>query len=272
MTKAMNSTAPDRVERRHRRCAGQHQEGVEQEAGRETQRRRQCRVEGGELQLLVEQDDEQEIDQRHGAHRQERLRDPQAADRHRVQPDEADLAQEDGVLVDVDVARIEVEQQHADREQHREHDADRGVVLDAPRARQELGEEHGEQPRQGGAHDLYRPALLVGEQPDDDDAQHDRVADRVRQHAVAAQHEEGADQRRGRADQRAGQHDHQGRVVEQGLEHQASSRPSPARTRSASAMPPGVSSQWAVRSGRCATGRTSPRPWSLAMTARVPTP
>ena len=260
----------DRIERRHRRATGQEEQSVEQRPGHQTEGLRQHRIEGRQLQFLPEDRHESGVHRRHRAHPDQRARHLEARHRHGVDPDKTDLAQQHRVDVDVHVAGVEVQEQHPGREQRREHQPDGGVVLDPARARQRLGQEHGEHPGQRRAHDLHRAADLAGQQPDHDDAEDDRMADRVRQHRVAAQDQERPDQRRRRPHRQAGGDDHQPGVVEGGLQHQPGSPPSPAIMRSASASPAGVNTQCPPSPGMCAAAATRPRRARRSSTARVP--
>ena len=101
------------------------------------------------------------------------------------------------MLVDVDVAGVEVDQQHADREQHREHQPDRGVGLDA-RGSPGVRSKTLSAPLSSAAPTIWTGPLCwwVSSQTTTM-PKHDRVADRVGQHAASAQHQERADQRRG---------------------------------------------------------------------------
>jgi hypothetical protein len=206
--------------------AGQRQQRVGEGGGREAERAGQRLVEGRQFQLLEEKGHESEVDKRHSAHRQQCLRHRVAADFNRIKPDEADLAEQHGMLVDMHVAGIDVEQQYADGKQDGEDEADGGVILHAAGGDQQFRQEDREDAGQRCADDLHRAALLTGQHPDDNDAEDDGMADRVGQHGIAAQHQEGAEKAGGDADQRAGQHDHRRGIVEQGGEHgQASCAP-----------------------------------------------
>ena len=118
-----------------------------QPRGREAQERRQDGVERRQLQLLEEQEQGGEVEERHAAHRPDGLgAEVGAAHDHAVEGGESQLAQQDGVRIQVDRVRVVRDQDDRDAEEQREGQADGGVLGDAARALERLGQPDREEP------------------------------------------------------------------------------------------------------------------------------
>ena len=105
------------------------------QGGVDADRHRHGRVERGDYQLLVEQPDEQQVEE------EDRAEDPYGPRTEvGIPPDQdvprgvGDLAVEDALLVEVDLAGPGGNQHHAKGEQGGEDDADRGVLGHLPAA------------------------------------------------------------------------------------------------------------------------------------------
>ena len=120
--------------------------------GENPERRRQSGVEGGQLQLLIEDADEEQVDHAEQAHHPDRLRSEVAAvDRQRVEGDELDVAEEDGVRVEMDVGELPRHQHRTEGEHRREDDPDRRAAVDEAGALDGLDRGHRGDCRQRGS-------------------------------------------------------------------------------------------------------------------------
>ena len=173
-------------------AVGRHKghEAVVDQRWREPESVGKAGVEGGELEFLEEDRDDDEVRGKECPHQPETPRtEIRPADLNAAKGSEGDLAEKDGIQVEMDIFGEAGDQDDGDREERRKDERDGRIFLDALGPVEEFDQRYREHARRRGGTDEKRRGDILGDEEPKHDAEQDRVRDRVAHQRHPAEHE-----------------------------------------------------------------------------------
>jgi len=152
----------------------------------------EIRIEGGELELFVESEDEEDMqDEQRPHHPDAPGTQIPSTPCQAIEGREGQLPQQDRIEVQVDGTRAAGDPHHPQAEHRREHQADGCVLLEPPAPQQGVHPPHRQHPRAGRAEQQKRGAEIPDDQESRHDPREDRMADGIADEDHSAQQQEG---------------------------------------------------------------------------------